>query len=490
MPAGPHPSGTCPDGRVGRQPWPPNTTLILIGLGAVSSFLYASFALSTKGIPLALPVFTMRKGIIPSFLLHFSLLFALYLAAAWCAFRERANGFPFTLTLFACSIVFRAILLWTEPVLSDDLYRYVWDGRVQAAGLSPYLHAPEAPELSHLRDDTIYPRINRPWARTIYPPGAQWLFRGIYTAKPNSVLFMKGTIVTFDLLTIILLLKLLRMLRLPDSRAILYAWNPLVVFELAGSGHVDGLMLPFILLCLLAWEGRRDTWAGLSLGVAAAIKLYPALMIPALVRRHRPLLLLAAASMVGLLYLPYISTAGRGVLGFLPQYLSDPGERFNSGPGGLLAYGLGSLTTHPMSVASLVLAMALLAVSLRSTSRGEKGLAATVPEVLLIFGTFVTFAQTVHPWYILWVLPLLAIRPSACWLYLSGAIALSYVKYTDEHLHMPLWAGVLEYLPFYLLAVGATWANKLRQVGSGLIGQLVPFQLLRQNGKARERDGS
>src|SRR3990172_4761818 len=172
MPAGPHPSGTRPDGRVERRPGPPSTTLILIGLGAVSSFLYASFALSTKGIPLALPVFTMRKGIIPSFLLHFSLLFALYLAAAWCAFRERANGFPFTLTLFACSIVFRAILLWTEPVLSDDLYRYVWDGRVQAAGLSPYLHAPEAPGLSHLRDDTIYPRINRPWARTIYPPRA------------------------------------------------------------------------------------------------------------------------------------------------------------------------------------------------------------------------------------------------------------------------------------------------------------------------------
>jgi hypothetical protein len=93
--------------------------------------------------------------------------------------------------------------------------------------------------------------------------------------------------------------------------------------------------------------------------------------------------------------------------------------------------------------------------------------------VLLLFGTFVTFAQTIHPWYLLWVLPLVAIRPSASWLYLSGAIAISYVKYTDEHLRMPLWAGILEYLPFYLLALWAPQVERLRKVGSGLLGQFA-----------------
>jgi hypothetical protein len=439
-------------------------------LGLVSSFLYLSFALATKGIPLALPLFTLRKGIVPGFLAHFFPLFALYLAASWCAFRERADGLSSTYVLLAFSIAFRGLLLWTQPVLSDDIYRYVWDGRVQAAGLSPYLYPPEAPELSHLRDDAIYPRINRPWARTIYPPGAQWLFRGIYAAKPDSLLFLKGTIVAFDLLTILLLITLLRMLKLPTGRAILYAWHPLAIFELAGSGHLDGLMLPFLLLCLLFWERQRDGWAGVSLGAATAIKLYPALLIPALVRRHGPRVLLAAATVVGLLYVPHVA-AGRKVLGFLPQYLSDPGERFNSGPGALLAYGLGSLSSYPSQVASGVLALALIAVSLRRTRTGEKGLHAAVAEVLLLFGTFVTFAQTIHPWYLLWVLPLLAIRPSPCWLYLSGAIAISYVKYTDEHLRMPLWAGLLEYLPFYLLVLFAAPAQKLRQIRAGLIGQ-------------------
>jgi len=472
MPTGPPPPAPRLDDHPRRQTQSFSTPLILTGLGLVSSFLYLSFALATKGIPLALPLFTLRKGIVPGFLAHFFPLFALYLAASWCAFRERADGLSSTYVLLAFSIAFRGLLLWTQPVLSDDIYRYVWDGRVQAAGLSPYVYPPEAPELTNLRDDAIYPRINRPWARTIYPPGAQWLFRGIYAAKPDSLLFLKGTIVAFDLLTILLLIKLLRMLKLPTDRAILYAWHPLAIFELAGSGHLDGLMLPFLLLCLLFWERQRDGWAGVSLGAATAIKLYPALLIPALVRRHGPRVLLAAATVVGLLYVPHVA-AGRKVLGFLPQYLSDPEERFNSGPGALLAYGLGSLSSHPSQVAYGVLALALIAVSLRGTRTEEKRLDAAVAEVLLLFGAFVTFAQTIHPWYLLWVLPFLAIRPSACWIYLSGAIAFSYLKYTDDHLHMPLWAGLLEYAPFYLLALLAIPAEKLRRLKSGLIGRLA-----------------
>jgi len=293
----------------------------------------------------------------------------------------------------------------------------------------------------------------------------------MYAAMPNSVVFMKATIAACDLLTILLLMRLLRVAGLPPGRAIVYAWHPLAVFELAGSGHLDGLMLPFVLLCLLFLERRRDAWAGAALGMATAIKLYPALVIPAVVRRHGPRLLLPAAALVGLLYLSYVWTAGPRVLGFLPQYLSDPEERFNSGPGALAAYGVGLLTPYPTQVAYGALALALLAVGLRGTRTQDRSLHATMAEVLLLFGTFVTFAQTVHPWYLLWVLPLLAIRPSACWLYLSGAIAISYVKYTDEHLRMPLWAGMLEYLPFYVLALVAMQVGKVRRSESGLIGQ-------------------
>lgn len=473
MPPGRLPTGGCSYGGAPPEPGARSTTPILLGIGLLSLLLYLSFALAARGTPLHVELSPLRKGIIPGFLLHFFLLFALYLGAVWCTFRSAAHRHSTLLILLAFSVAFRAILLWTQPILSDDLYRYVWDGKVQAAGINPYEYPPVATELSHLRDETIYPRINRPWARTIYPPGAQWLFRAIYAAKPDSVHFLKTTIAGFDFLTILLLMLLLRAQGLHPGRAILYAWHPLAVFEFAGSGHLDGLMLPFLLLCLLLMGRRRNYWAGASLGVATAIKLYPALLIPALLRRHGPRLLLSTAAVLGLLYLPYVASAGPRVLGFLPQYLSDPGERFNSGPGGLLAYGVGLLSSRPSQVAYGVLAVAILLVSLRGTRAGEKGLDPTIAELLLLFGTFVTFAQTLHPWYLLWIVPLLAIRPSACWLYLSGAIALSYLKYTDDQSHMPLWAGILEYLPFYLLALGATRVRKLRQVGAHLIGQLA-----------------
>lgn len=472
MPLGPPPA-PCSPGDALPQLRARSTMSILIGAGLLSSCLYLSFALATRGYPLAFALFPFRKGVIPGFLLHFFLLFVLYLAAAWCVFRRPENRGSTAITLIVFSAAFRVILLWTPPVLSDDIYRYVWDGKVQAAGINPYLYPPEARELSHLRDDTIFPRINRPSARTIYPPGAQWLFRAIYAARPDSVLFLKTTIVACDFLTILLLMLFLRRQGLSPGRAILYAWHPLTVFELSGSGHLDGLMLPFLLVCLLFVGRHRDVWAGASLGVATAIKLYPALLFPALVRRHGPRLLAPAALVVGLLYLSYTSTAGQSVLGFLPQYLSDPEERFNSGPGALVAHGLGLLFPQPTQVAYAVLALALLAVSLRGSRTADNGLNGTAAELFLLFGTFVTFAQTVHPWYLLWILPLLAIRPSAPWLYLSGAITISYVKYTSDTLRMPLWAGVLEYLPFYLLALWAARTGKLRQVGLGLIGQLA-----------------
>lgn len=447
----------------GRRSGAGNRPLALLAVGVISSLFYLSFALVTKGVPATLPLSSLRTEIIPRFLIHFACLFALYLASVWWTLRDPTDDHSTMLAVLISAIAFRALLLWTPPVLSDDIYRYVWDGRVQAAGLNPYLHPPQSPDLAHLRDVTIFPRINRPWAPTIYPPGAQQLFRAIHAARPDSLLFLKGTIVAFDLLTILLLMELLRLLGLPAGRAILYAWNPLVVFELASSGHVDGLMLPFLLLCLIFWVRRRDGVAGASLGVAAAIKLYPALLMPALVLRRGSRLLLGAGAVVVLLYLPYVWTAGPRVLGFLPQYLSDPGERFNSGPGYLIADSLGSLSPYLAQVPFGLFAIVLLAVGLRGTHRGDKSLHAVVAEALLLFGTFVTFAKTVHPWYLLWVLPLLAIRPSACWLYLSGAVALSYVAYTDESLRMPFWAEVLEYLPFYLLIPFALPGEMLRR---------------------------
>src|SRR5262249_37074184 len=151
-----------------------------------------------------------------------------------------ASALPLTV-IVACAVVFRLCVVSAPLVLSSDLYRYVWDGRVQRAGMNPYRYPPEAEALAPLRDADIYPQINRPDLVPIYPPVAQMLFALITTVVPDSVRGMKAVMLLFDLATMVILIRLLKTAGKPPERVVLYAWSPLVVYEFAGSGHVDVL---------------------------------------------------------------------------------------------------------------------------------------------------------------------------------------------------------------------------------------------------------
>src|SRR5439155_20082138 len=142
-------------------------------------------------------------------------------------------------------------LLFSPPYLSDDIYRYVWDGRVQAAGINPYRYLPADSALAQLRDDKTYPRINRKdYARTIYPPVAEAIFF-LTTRISETVTWMKATMVLFEALAGWALAQLLTSFGLPRQRILLYAWHPLVVWEFVVIGHVVSIALEFIDLALL-----------------------------------------------------------------------------------------------------------------------------------------------------------------------------------------------------------------------------------------------
>lgn len=220
------------------------------------------------------------------------------------------------------AILFRAILFFMPQVLSSDIfYRYVWDGRVQSAGINPYAFPLAADALRFLRDERIFPLINRQWAPTVYPPGAQILFAGIYRLFPDSLAGPKFIMLCFDLATIALIVRLLKRAEMDPDRVLLYAWSPLALFELAGSGHLEALMLPFVLLALLARTKGRSILAGWALGAAALIKLYPAVLFPALYQRRDIRFPLAFGLAVLLGYAPYVAGVGSKVIGFLPGYI-------------------------------------------------------------------------------------------------------------------------------------------------------------------------
>ena len=153
--------------------------------------------------------------------------------------------------VLACAALLRLIVVVFPPFLSNDMYRYIWDGWVQAAGINPYRYIPADAHLAFLRDAAIFPNINRAnYAHTIYPPAAQMIFfitssMAKLLAIP-PVLAMKLTMLAFEAIGIWAMIRLLDYAGLPRARILIYAWNPLPVWEFAGSGHVDAVAICFI----------------------------------------------------------------------------------------------------------------------------------------------------------------------------------------------------------------------------------------------------
>jgi hypothetical protein len=239
----------------------------------------------------------------------------------------------------------RLPLIVSPPYLSTDIYRYVWDGRVETAGINPYRYLPADPALAALRDDQIYPHIARAdYARTIYPPAAQVVFAAVGVIW-SSVTGVKVTMVGFETLAVVCLLRLLAAARLPGQRVLIYAWNPLPVWAFADNGHVDGLAIGLLAVALLLRVRRSDAWAGVALGLAAATKFLPVVVAPALWRpRFGWRTAIAAIATLAALYALY-SGAGAGVFGFLDGYGAEEG--YDTGEGFWLLAGLSRMMALP-----------------------------------------------------------------------------------------------------------------------------------------------
>ncbi|MGB4781355.1 glycosyltransferase family 87 protein [Candidatus Methylomirabilis sp.] len=431
---------------------------ILTGTGLASAILYG---LNFRIIPLLSRVGLVDSKTDPLAAYPFLCvaLFCLYLLALVSILRKRSKTSSLGLIL-GFAILFRAILLFFMPqVLSTDIYRYVWDGRVQSAGINPYAFPPAADALRFLRDEQIFPLINRQWAPTIYPPGAQVLFAGVYQLFPDSIVGMKFILLCFDLATIALIVRLLKRTEIDPDRVLLYAWSPLALFELAGSGHLDALMLPFVLLALAARTKGRAILAGGALGVATLIKLYPAVLFSALYQRRDFRFPLAFGLVVLLGYAPYVAGAGIKVIGFLPGYI-QPLEDFNVGLRYFLSLAMAPFVTSVRTLSMFLLATCLLLFALRLILKEDQ--LDLYRKGYLMAGAYLLLLPTsFHPWYLVWLLPFLCLFPSWGWLYLSAAISLSYLTYTNEYFDFPLTLRFAEFLPLYfLLLLQALWHRR------------------------------
>ena len=392
------------------------------------------------------------------YVLLFAGQFALYLVASWLVLTWAARDRVALVLVLAFGLLFRLAVVPTPVQLSSDPYRYLWDGRVQHAGVNPYRYAPTAPELSHLRDEAIHPNINRPTKRTVYPPGAEMLFALVAAVAPGSLVGWRLFLLGCEIVTAGLLLRLLRRMNRPPTAVILYAWAPLAIYEGVQAAHVDVAFLPPLLLALLWRQEGRMTAAGLALGAAVSIKLYPAVLLVAWWRRGEWRLPAACLAALAAGYVPYAWPVGLGVLGFLPEYFSS-GEDFNIGlrwflTAGLTVGGDRVLGEVVRGVAMLglfgLLAWVLIAIR-RRLREGADGLFAAGFAAAGAY--LVLVPSALHAWYVVWIIPFLAVTPALSWLWLSGAVTVSYLDYAWRPAAFPLWARALEFLPLWALLV-------------------------------------
>jgi hypothetical protein len=356
-----------------------------------------------------------------------------------------------SLTLIVVTAVLLRLGALAAPVyLSDDIYRYIWDGRVQAAGINPYRYIPTDTNLAPLRDDAVFPNINRNnYAPTIYPPVAQMLFLGT-TRFGETVPGVKLILVAIEAIGISALLLVLRTVEAPTQNILFYVWHPLPVWEIAGSGHIDAAVVAFVALALAAAVSGRRVCSGAALAAATLVKLFPVVLAPALWRPARSnggdwRWLAAFAAVVIAAYLPYLGEGSR-VLGFLPAYVSE--ENLSSGTGFWLVDVIGRTVALPVAAYLAVAATVMAGLAFGALRRTVDPRASLVWATAL--GTAVMlFASPHYAWYFVWLVALLCVAPwwPAFWPTLTAVLLYS----SPESGRVPLWVGFTIYGGFAIL---------------------------------------
>jgi hypothetical protein len=352
--------------------------------------------------------------------------------------------------LWAClgaAVLWRALLVPAHPLLSDDVYRYVWEGRVQVHGGNPYRWSdrPDSPRWEALRDD-VWRSVTHKEYTAVYPQLFVLATRGV-VAVHDSVTAMKAFVVAGELLTWAVLAAVLRRRGLPRWRLLVLAWSPLALVEIAGSGHNEGLGILSLALAILALDLDRPLLSALAVSAGFLTKLLPGLVAAAWARRYRPWHVLAAAAAAIALVWPYVDDSSRKTM-LLSLSKYSQFWRFNETLFAPLAALLGSHVAAVRAGALLALALALVL----AWRRVEHVAAATAVVV-----AFLLLAPNVLPWYALWLLPLLVLRDEPAALLFTGTVALAYLVYPGWQ-SGELWKlgwgwRALEYLPCLVVLV-------------------------------------
>ena len=359
--------------------------------------------------------------------------FALYLHAV-----RRDEPIPVARLLF-WAVAFRLCGFIGGPIYEDDFFRYLWDGYRFAAAGTPYGISPEAfflDETVPLALRTILDQINHPELPTIYGPTAQALFLLAYYIQPGSVAALQALLITVDLATVGLLLRLA-----PARNVLLYAWCPLVIKEIAFTAHPDGLGVCLLLAAIVLVGKGREGWAAVCLALAVGAKIFVLILAPLVLIRARIIHWCCFAAALAVLYAPF---ALMGATEFESLAVFAREWEFNAA-----LFGLFTVVLSPTQAKVVLgIACAMFWVCYYRRHRRERS---TVPRGDWVYGAFFLAAPVINAWYLLWLLPFAAVYPSRWAWTASVAVMLSYITgltlgdYGMQAYEHPWWVPPLEF---------------------------------------------
>ncbi len=456
-----------------------------VGHGALIALLAGTAALATFG-------WEISEGYV---LALYGLLFGPYVLLAWHWYRTDSPSSPWALgVIVAAAVGVRLLLLPADPLLSDDLFRYVWDGRVGLSGINPYIHPPSAEELAHLRDEAIWPNINHPDVPTIYPPGAQYLFQ-INALLGGGLVGIKSIFVVLEAGCVALCGWWLSTGDRAWSRArltlafVLYALNPLVFVETAWSGHLDvgawSLLTAGLVLVERRCGWRASLGAGALIGASIAVKFLGLLVLPLVLFgtfedtdvpiawRHRLLVVTVAPLVTLMAYVPFLGAGSDLFAGFgtyaekwrgndgayrvvyrtsrhLLRKGGTPEDRDADDSKVIFRFTFDDGLVHQLGgeeqrEGGVLPAWSASAGQLAATI--AKGMAVFVVMIVLSLAvatrldpilatlavvlTLYGFAPIVHPWYVAWLIPLAALRPNWSTFVYSATVLAAYLAWVS-----------------------------------------------------------
>lgn len=411
-----------------------------------------------------------------AFLVLFSMAFFIYLAIVVRIGKSPTSVNSFGIVIIF-SILFRLILLPSVAIHENDFYRYLWDGKSFKNGINPFKYAPaevnsanaetnqEIRQLKELRDKNplYFERINHNGIPTIYPPAAQTIFAAASTAKEDSILMLKSIFVFFDILAVVAIGLLLTHFKMNPSLALVYGWSPLVLKEIANSGHYDSITIFLVLLSLYFLVKNKLLSSTISLACASLTKFYPMLLLPLYIRRIKIRHFLAFAVGVIGIYIPFFIWGHTGMhkvftgLGTYSQKWAYNGSLFVIVQSVLNTIHLkvGSEFFLAKVITGLVFVILLLYWAFK---RSDEPLG-LLKRTLFVLTALFLLNPVGEPWYFCWTIPFLCFFPYRSLILLSWLLIFSYLSFAHDYgtmrvgnLEIPI-LNAAQYVPFFIFFI-------------------------------------